>query len=48
MFEAVAADPGKAAQRKIRCAVYTRNSTEEGLEKKEIALKWRLHRQMRI
>ena len=32
MFEAVAADLGKAAQRKIRCAVYTRKSTEEGLE----------------
>ena len=32
MFEAVAADPGKAAQRKIRCAVYTRKSSEEGLE----------------
>lgn len=32
MFEAVAADPSKAAQRKIRCAVYTRKSTEEGLE----------------
>ena len=32
MFEAGKPELGKSAQRKIRCAVYTRKSTEEGLE----------------